>query len=40
MSNLNKITGGKSYQIVEYSHWKKITIKYWIEYSKNQFGQS
>ena len=30
-------TSGKFYKL-EYSNWKKLTIKYWIEYSKNQYG--
>ena len=38
MSNLNKINGGRFYRIMEYSNWKKLTVKYWLDYSKNQYG--
>jgi len=38
MSNLNRINGGKFYKICEYVNWKSLTVKYWLEYSKNQYG--
>ena len=38
MSNLNKINGSRFYRIMEYSNWKKLTVKYWLDYSKNQYG--
>ncbi len=39
MSNLNRINGGKFYKILEYVSWKSLTVKYWLEYSKNQYGK-
>ena len=38
MNILNRLTFGKFYKISEYSNWKKLTVKYWLEYSKNQYG--
>lgn len=37
MSNLNYVNGGRFYRIFEYTNWKKLTVRYWLDYSKNQF---
>ncbi len=37
MTNLSRINGGRFYRLVEYTNWKKLTVKYWLDYSKNQF---
>ncbi len=38
MTILNDITSGRFYKICEYVNSKQITIKYWLEYSKNEYG--
>lgn len=37
--SLNRMTFGKFYKIVEYTNWKKLVVKYWLDYSKNQYGK-
>lgn len=38
MNSLNRMTLGRFYKITEYSNWKKLTIKYWLDYSsKSQY---
>ena len=38
INHLNRVTFGRYYKIVEYSNWKRLTVKYWLEYStKNQY---
>ena len=37
MRELNLMNGGRFYQILEYSNWKTLTVKYWLDYSKNQY---
>ena len=39
MNVLNRLTFGKFYKISEYSNWKKLTVNYWLDYSKNQYGK-
>lgn len=38
MNSLNRLTTKKFYVITEYINWKKLSIKYWLEYSKNEYG--
>lgn len=37
MRELNLMNGGRFYQILEYTNWKLLTVKYWLDYSKNQY---
>ncbi len=34
---LNRLTYGRYYKIIEYTNWKRLTVKYWLDYSKNQY---
>ncbi len=38
MNSLNRLTFARFYKITEYVNWKKLTVKYWLDYSKNQYG--
>ncbi len=38
MNILNRNTLGKFYEITDYKNWKKLNIKYWIEFSKNRYS--
>ena len=40
MNSLNRLTLARFYKITEYSNWKKLTVKYWLDNSKNQYGKS
>ncbi len=38
MDFLNAMTYGKYYRICEYANLKQITVKYWLDYSRNEYG--
>ena len=33
MNTLNRLTCARSYKITEYVNWKRLTVKYWLEYA-------
>lgn len=38
MRVLNSLTMDRFFKISEYLNWRRLTVKYWLDYSKTEYG--